>query len=224
VFCRCSSGYDHPDPETSPARGITIRGAGQYSRGSVFAEDQMRRLRFPLALVATASCASSGSSPGTELAQPSERVVAADNHGALRTTVAPNAKVVIPVAPSRVFQAMRAVYEELGIPRTTDDAATGRVGNTNFWKTRKLGNEPISTYLNCGDSIAGPAADNYRVYISLISVVRPDGMGGSEVETAFSAQAQNLEGTTADRVACGTTGRLEERIQKIATQKLNGAN
>lgn len=180
----------------------------------------MRRLPFLVAVVITAACASSGSSPNTELPSPSDRIIASDNQGVMRTTVAPNAKVRIPAAPSRVLPALRAVFADLAIPVTTDDPSSGRVGNANFWKSRKLGDEPISTYLNCGAAITGLAADTYRVYISLLTAVRPDGSGGSELEIALVAQAQNMEGTTADRVACGTTGRLEERIQKMVLQKL----
>ena len=180
----------------------------------------MYRVMLLLAIAATAACASSGSAPNTGLSTPTERVVAADNHGTYRTTVAPNAKASISAAPSRVFQAMAEAYEALGIPRAIDDAASGRVGNTNFWKTRKLGGQLISTYLDCGTSIAGPAADIYRVYMSAVTVVRPDGLGGSDIETAFSAQAQNMEGTTADRVACGSTGRLEELLVKTVRARL----
>ena len=173
-----------------------------------------------LVVAGATACASSGSSPGSSIAMPSERIVAVDNQGVLRTTVAPNEKVTIPVAPSRAFAALRAVYEELGVPLGVADAATGRVGNNDFWKTRKLGNESLSTYLNCGDSFSGPAADNYRVYISLISVVRPDGAGASQLETAFSANAQNMEGTAGTRIACGTSGRLEDRIKKSVLLKV----
>ena len=179
----------------------------------------MRRFMSLLVLAATASCASSGSSPGSGIATPSERIVAMDNQAVYRTTVQPNAKVLIPVAPSRAFEAVRAVYEELGVPTGTYDPATGRVGNTSFWKTRKLGNESLSTYLNCGESFSGSIADTYRIYISLISAVRPDGTGASELETAFSAQAQNMDGAASDKVACGTTGRLEERIRKSVLLK-----
>jgi hypothetical protein len=56
--------------------------------------------------------------------------------------------------------------------------------------------------------------------MSLISVVRPDGSGASELETAFSAQAQKMDGASSDRIACGTTGRLEERIQKGVLAKV----
>ena len=181
----------------------------------------MHRFVFLVAIVGTASCASSGTSPKTGIETPAERVIAADNQGAFRTTVTPNAKVLVPAPPGRVFEVLGAVYKELDIPITTNDPATGRVGNTDFWKSRKLGGQAISTYLNCGDSITGPAADNYRVYISLLSAVRPEGNGGSELETAFTATARNMEGTTADRVACGTTGRLEERILNSVLARLS---
>ena len=168
----------------------------------------MRRLMFPmflLALPVTAwSCASSGSSPGTEIVTPTDRVVATDNHTTYRTSVAPNAKVPIPAVPGRAVEALRAVHAELGIPPGTYDPATGRVGNTNFYKTHKLGDEPISVYLNCGNSLEGSAADNDRIYMSLISVVQPDGHGASELETAFSAQAQK---STAPPATASPAGR-----------------
>ena len=181
----------------------------------------MRSLWSLLVLALAPSCASSGSSPDPGIAPPTERVVAVDTHGAYRTTVPPNAKAHLPGSPSRVFDALKSVYQELGVPAAIYDPSTGRFGNTDFWKTGKLGAEPISMYLNCGDSIMGPAADYYRVYISVISVVRPDGKGESELETALSAQARNMEGTTSDRVSCGTTGRLEQLIRQRLLDKLS---
>jgi hypothetical protein len=173
-----------------------------------------------LLLAGTASCASSGSSPDSGIPAPRERIVATDNHATYRTTVAPNPKVSLPVTQARAFEAVKAVYADLGVPTGVNDPTTGRIGNTNFWKLRKLGNEALSTYLSCGDSFTGPAADNYRVYISLISAVRPNGTAASELETSFTAQAQNMEGTAGDRVACGTTGRLEERIRRAVLLKV----
>jgi hypothetical protein len=169
-------------------------------------------------VAATAACASSGGS--TSVALPTERTVAVDDRAVYRTTVLPNTKFAVPAAPSRVFEAIKAVYEELGVPPGTHDPSTGRVGNADFWKQRRFANEALSTFLNCGDSFTGPVANNYRVYMSLMSVVRPDGKGGSELETAFTAQAQNMEGTAGDRIACGTSGRLEERIRKSVLLKV----
>ena len=178
----------------------------------------MRRVCLVLSLAGAAACATT--SGGPTVSMPTERTVAVDDQNVYRTTVVPNAKVLIPAPPGRTFEAVKAVYEELGIPAGTHDPSTGRIGNTDFWKSRRLGNEAMSAYLNCGESFTGPVANNYRIYISLLSVVRPDGKGGSELETAFSAQAQNMEGTSGDRIACGSTGRLEERIRKSVLLKV----
>jgi hypothetical protein len=172
----------------------------------------MRRVSLLLSLAGTASCSPA---PRAEVGLPTERTVAVDDKNVYRTTVLPNAKAPIAAAPSRAFEAVKTVYGELGIPPGTNDPATGRFGNTDFWKTRRLGNEALSGYLNCGESFTGPIANNYR-----ISIVRPDGKGASELETAFSAQAQNMDGTSADRIACGSTGRLEERIRKSVLLKV----
>ena len=177
----------------------------------------MRHFITLLFVAGTASCASSGA---PSVAMPTDRIVAADDRAVYRTTVMPNSKALIPAAPSRVFEAVKAAYEELGVPPGTHDPTTGRIGNTDFWKQRRFGNEAMSAYLSCGESFTGPVANNYRIYISLISLVRPDGKGASEVETAFTAQAQNMEGSSGDRIACGSTGRLEERIRKMVLLKV----
>ena len=183
----------------------------------------VRRFVLPLALAGTAACASTGSSRGPDISMPSDRVIATDDQGARRTTVAPNAKTPIPSPPDRTFEAARAVYEELGIPLSTIDPVGRQLGNPEFWKTHRLGKAAISTYLSCGNSITGVIADDYRVYMSVVSVVRSNGHGGSELETAFTAYALNMEGTAAERVACGTTGRLEDRIQKSVLEKVTKA-
>ena len=79
----------------------------------------------------------------------------------------------------------------------------------------------ISKFLNCGDTFSGPAADNHRVYMSLVTTVRPDAATkGSEMEISFSAQSQNMEGTSSDRLTCGSTGLLEEQMRQTVAKKL----
>lgn len=171
----------------------------------------MRRFCVLFLAVGTASCAST---PGPDVSLPSQRTVAVDDSRVYRTSVSANPIVAVPVAPNRVYEAVKAVYEELGIPAGTHDPTTGRFGNSDFFKTRKLANEAMSTFLNCGESFTGSVANNYRIYMSLMSQVRPDGKGGSQLETAFTAQAQNMEGSSSDRISCGSTGKLEERIRR----------
>src|SRR5687768_4853206 len=117
----------------------------------------MRHFILLLAVAGTTSCASSGSTR-TGIAAPTERVIATDGENIYRTTVRANPKVVLPVAPSRAFEALKAVYTELGIPQVVSDPATGQVGNSNFYKSRQLADQPMSTYMDCGDSLTGPSA------------------------------------------------------------------
>jgi hypothetical protein len=182
----------------------------------------MRSCAIVFLILSTASCASSSSTPN--VSTPTQRTVAVDDARVYRTTVAANSKVPIPAAPNRTFDAVKVVYEELGVPPGTNDAASGRFGNTDFWKSRRFANEPMSSFLSCGESFTGPVANNYRIYISLMSQVRPDGKGGSELETAFSALAQNMEGSSGDRIPCGSTGKLEERIRKAVLLRIGASS
>ena len=179
----------------------------------------MRDACLVLLIASATACASSSHVP--DVSPPSQRTVAVDDQQVYRTSVMANPKAAIPAAPSRVFDALKGVYEGLGVPPGTHDPSTGRIGNADFWKSRQFAGEPISAFLNCGESLTGTVANNYRIYMSLLSVVRPDGKGASEVETAFRAQAQNMEGTSSDRIACGSTGKLEERIRKTLLLKLS---
>ena len=172
-----------------------------------------------LSAISSVACASGGSSSGN-LQTPSERIVARDNEAVIRTTVAPNAKATIAAEPARVFAALKPVFDELGIPVATVDATTNQVGNSNFFRTRKLGNDRISLYLSCGTSLTGVIADDYRIYMSVMSQARADGKGGAQLETAFSAFARNIDGSASERIACGTTGQLEERIRLGVLRKL----
>src|SRR5688572_20974561 len=114
----------------------------------------MQRSSLAILMVAVAGCASSSRSP--DVALPTERTVAVDDQNVYRTTVTANAKAPIAAAPDRAFQALKTVYEELGIPAGTHDPATGRFGNTDFWKSRRLANEALSSFINCGESFTGP--------------------------------------------------------------------
>src|SRR5262245_30837162 len=104
----------------------------------------MRRCFVVLLAAASAGCSST---PSPDVGLPTERTVAVDDQQVYRTTVAPNAKAPIAAAPGKAFEALKLVYGELGIPEGTNDPATGRFGNIDFWKQRRLGNEAISAYL-----------------------------------------------------------------------------
>ena len=181
----------------------------------------MRAIAALLALAVNA-CASSGTQ--TDISRPSERIVATDAQGVIRTSDAPNARVTIDAPVSRVLAVIKPVFDELGIAGATVDAATGTITAPTFFKMRKFGNDNLSMYFNCGDSLNGNIANTYRIYISVAAAVRSNGRGGSEIETAVNGSAADMGGASSGRIPCGTTGRLEELIQNRVRQKTAGAS
>jgi hypothetical protein len=179
----------------------------------------MRAIAVVLVLAINA-CASSGSQPDSGLGRPTERIVASDRQGMIRSSADPNAKVTIEATPARVLSVIKAVYDDIGIPGATVDVASGRITAPMFNKTRKFGNDNLSLYFNCGDSLNGNIANTYRIYITIATAVQPDGKGGSQLETRVDGSAADMGGSASGRIPCGTTGRLEERIQNGVRQKV----
>ncbi len=171
-----------------------------------------------LLAAALAGCASSGSS-SSPTNQPDRTILTTDR--LVRTTVAPSARVPIDAPAAQVYSALAEAYLELGVDTKLIDTGARRIGNIDFFMSRRMGGRPISEYLSCGDTPHGGAiADQYRVFMSLVSTVHEAGQKGAELETAFSAYARDQRGVSSDRIACGTTGRLEERIRKTVALKL----
>jgi hypothetical protein len=188
------------------------------------AEGLVRHIVLSVALFGSLSCATAGSHPGPGVAAPSDRVVLVDDAGqTYRTSVAPNAKASIAAPATRAFDATRAAFEALGIPVASADPAAGQVTSGNFWKMRSLGKTPLSVYLECGRTATGAISEMYRVYLTVTSVVRPDGQASSQLETSVTAYARNIEGTSSAQVACGTTGRLEEQLRQDVTRRVTAA-
>ena len=183
----------------------------------------MRAIAAVLFLTASA-CASSGSQTEPQLGRPTERIVASDRQGVIRSSDAPNTRVTIDAPPSRVLAVIKSVYDEIGIPEATVDGASGRISAPTFNKMRKFGNENLSMFFNCGDSLNGNIANTYRIYITVVTAVRPNGKGGTELETAVTGSAADMGGSSSGRVQCGTTGRIEELIQNRVRDKTGAAN
>ncbi|WP_310569999.1 hypothetical protein [Gemmatimonas sp.] len=104
-----------------------------------------------------------------------------------------------------------AVLEELKVPVTTNDPA-GLIGNGGMTLLRRLGNERLSKYLNCGVGLSGPQADTWRVTMALMVWIEPAGSSESRVRMALVAGAQDLDAGARRSAGCGSTGALESLI------------
>lgn len=121
-------------------------------------------------------------------------------------------------SPDVVFAALSAAYRDMGIPVGTIDTPNRTAGNTQVRARGRLGRQPVSTYLDCGQTgLRGAAADAYPVRISVVSAVVPAGEGSrlrTLVEGAYTAA--EASGT----VACTSTGELESAIAQAVKLRI----
>jgi hypothetical protein len=169
-----------------------------------------------LALVACAP-----QTPSTD-PEPTQRTILTDDR-MYQTTVLANARTNVAADKMKTFAAVEQTLSDLGIETTTMDPTSGRIGNTNFIRSRQLAKTALSRFLDCGSTQTGPRADSYRLYLSLLVTLRPGANNTTDMETAFRGSAQTVEGASLDKIECGSTGVLEERIRKTVLLKLGMA-
>lgn len=180
------------------------------------------RALLALATAATlTACAASTSSPDPDIA-PTPTVATArvvTNAGSTVTAGAMNidldVKLVVTGTPDQAWTALSAVYQELGIPLSVNDAATKTIGNTGWRTRRSIGRVPAQRYLDCGSSGTLPNAETYQLTLSIVSNVKPNPRGGAIVTTALSGTGRNPITSSSADVRCVSTGDLELRIRDM---------
>lgn len=129
------------------------------------------------------------------------------------TTTRDRSPVVATVALSAdaLWAALPAAYQAVGIEVGTIDHENRMIGNRRLRVSRRLGGQPLSRYLRCGDTPFGaPQADQYPVELSVLTRVVPDG-DRSRMETSVQASAVNAANGGA-RTACTSTGAIERAL------------
>jgi hypothetical protein len=167
----------------------------------------MRRL---LLLVAVSACATGGASQTDETTARQAAIYQSSETGTLMAE-RPRASVAnLTNAPAQVWLAVKKVYGDLEVPLTVENPGARQLGNENFFRSRSFAGQPMTALVDCGSGMTGPKAANYRIYMSLLTQVIPDGKGGTKLQTTFVPMGQDVAGGSSDRIPCGTTGRLEE--------------
>ncbi len=174
--------------------------------------------RIPYTLFALGGCATTQTSPAPQ----TDRVVVATEDRTIHSHEdVPITAVTVKSKPEVVLSVLRGSYEELGIKVQVFDstgATGGQVGNRYFIKSYKLGDAPLSRYLDCGNTITGPAADNYKVTMSILSVVSPSGTGSS-VQTHVAARADDVA-ASGGSLSCRSIGTLEAALHRVLVRRL----
>ena len=128
----------------------------------------------------------------------------------------------VPFPRAKVFQAVIAVFKELKVPMVAGDSVAGRVSAPTFYREGDFAGRQISTWLSCGDSMTGPNADSYRIYMYLMSTVAAEGEEASSIRSALLAGAISVSEGSRQQMPCESTGRLEVRIHKMVLKKVAG--
>ena len=119
---------------------------------------------------------------------------------------------VIRATPDAAWAALELAYGYLGIEVRESSPASRVLGNSRLVVSRRLGDAPLSRYLECGTGLKGPFADSYRIEMLIRSAIVSAEESGVQVVTYVEAMARNPEGTSNTAVACSSTQRLEREI------------
>lgn len=125
----------------------------------------------------------------------------------------------LPVSPERAWQALVDTYADYDIEPDAVDLRGHQLGVERLTRSRLAG-ERAEALARCGNQGAGPsAASRFRITFAFVSRVLPD-EHGSVLYTRVQASAMPVDGTSTGRVACVSTGLLENRILAGVALKL----
>ena len=114
---------------------------------------------------------------------------------------------------TEVMAAIRLAYAYIEVPVTLSDVNALRFGNADFYRARNFAGKPMVQLLQCGTSMTGQNAATFRIYMSLVTTVVPDGPSHAKAAVLFVATARDIaESASNYRVPCGSTGLLEQLL------------
>ena len=126
---------------------------------------------------------------------------------------------IVPVSGARAWAALPAAFAELGLEINFREPETLRVG-TCYQKVRlRLGKEPLSNFVECGDSRGMPNADRYEVALTVLTKVEVTGEQAAKLYTFVLGVGLDASGAIRDRLWCYSKGVLEKRIRNLVEER-----
>ncbi|MBV6520537.1 MAG: hypothetical protein MNPFHGCM_00653 [Gemmatimonadaceae bacterium] len=121
-----------------------------------------------------------------------------------------------------VFAALVRAFDRLRLEPDVRDSASLAVGRLKLQALHSFMGAPLSRSVDCGTGtgLRGSRADFDRVHLAILATVRAVSDGASELKLAVGAGSQALGGTLNDQISCVSTGRIEERLQKLVDDDL----
>ena len=137
-------------------------------------------------LITLAACATSTRAT----AGPSETVRVTGAGGAMTAEIHPTDQLSRrrpPIQIDRAWAAARAVYDSLHLPVAGADPATHVIESPTVRVRRRLGDTPLSKYLNCGDTQGAQSADTYEIQLAVRTTFRAHD-GVTSILTSVAAE------------------------------------
>ncbi|MBM4193832.1 MAG: hypothetical protein FJ202_05565 [Gemmatimonadetes bacterium] len=123
------------------------------------------------------------------------------------------------VPAGKVWSAAERVFYDYKIATDKRDSVEGVIGTTRYVKSTYFQKFPMSQVFNCGMSITGPNADNFRLSIAMVAIVSPVSSTKSRLGIGMVGSGLDMRGSSTNPVVCATTGRAEadfaDRVKKI---------
>ena len=173
----------------------------------------MRRL-VAVSVVLLSACASSSGPAVAPMPDQTVRIPNSNAGGGGTITIAqaesPSQRTV-PASAARIWDALPRVYQTLGLPITDRNAESRTIGTTSYKVRHRLGNVPLSRYIDCGSTQGSPSADNYEVLLSVTTRLVPGTGDSTAVSTIVDAMARPVF-VSGEYINCGSTRALEKRF------------
>jgi hypothetical protein len=118
------------------------------------------------------------------------------------------------VALDRVWKVMPAVFGILEIPISELDAESNVMGNAGMKVFKKLGEVPLTRYLDCGRTQIEQNAETYEVHLEVMTKLTKGPEGTTLIGTTVEAQAKPTK-FAGEYVRCRSKGTLEARVAEV---------
>jgi hypothetical protein len=162
---------------------------------------------------AASACASAGQS--SEAGAPTEQRL-------LDATFMSNVyevKKIVPASLAKVWAALPAAYDTLGIPILTSEPTVHAVANPGVKAHREFNHTALSRLIDCGETQIGPNADTYDVQLGFRTTLKEQG-DSTLVTTVLDASARSPYAQGYAR--CTSKGILETRIADAIRKRVGG--
>jgi hypothetical protein len=176
-------------------------------------------------LVSCLSFAACVTSSGAAGSPPSSETVRVGDGagGSMMAEIHPTVNAIAAVVPftlDRTWGAIRTAYDSLSLPVATFDPATHTIASPTLRLRRRLGERPLSKYINCGNTQGGQSADSYEVQLTIQTVLQGAEAGTTRVLSTLSAEGRPIT-LAGEYTHCTSTGNLERRVTELLNAQLN---